>query len=263
MRPDGRFSSYFGSVWCDAREPASGLQLGDTIRVPRVLFDATGTVVDTLGWESSPPPRVYSGEPLSRPEPVRTASGTYAVPTPPTSRPEWHQLHDGRIVVDVPYADGASDTATFTVTRLDLAEDTVYSRTFPYVPESYGEAELDSVAVQRANQGAGMMYGMPAATPPDADVVARQLRASMDWPAFRLPIQDSWLAEDEGLWLKRQDGPRALMDRWIVLDAEGVPRGQVELPPGTRVLWSRGDTFWAVELDEFDVPWLVRYRIEG
>jgi hypothetical protein len=28
-------------------------------------------------------------------------------------------------------------------------------------------------------------------------------------------------------------------------------------------LWSRGDLFWAVDFDELDVPWLVRYRIEA
>lgn len=33
------------------------------------------------------------------------------------------------------------------------------------------------------------------------------------------------------------------------------------LPGSSRPLWGRGDTLWVAEPDEFDVPWLVRYRI--
>ena len=52
------------------------------------------------------------------------------------------------------------------------------------------------------------------------------------------------------------DGPTA---RWAVMDDRAVPRGELELPANVRIVWSSGDTFWAVLPDEFDVPWVVRY----
>ncbi len=35
----------------------------------------------------------------------------------------------------------------------------------------------------------------------------------------------------------------------------------MKLPLDLRILWSHGDTFWAADPDEYDVPGLVRFRI--
>jgi hypothetical protein len=83
----------------------------------------------------------------------------------------------------------------------------------------------------------------------------------MDFPEFRLPIQYPWLAQDESLWLRWTEGGSAATTRWILFDREGTPQGQLELPSNLVIEWARGDAFWAVEPDEYDIPWVVRFRI--
>jgi hypothetical protein len=48
---------------------------------------------------------------------------------------------------------------------------------------------------------------------------------------------------------------------WLVVDADGRLRGRVELPARATMRWIDGDQAWLVEPDEFEVPWLVRYRL--
>jgi hypothetical protein len=45
----------------------------------------------------------------------------------------------------------------------------------------------------------------------------------------------------------------------MILRPDGSPRGQVELPKGTTLQWMSGDVVYAVERDDLDVPWIVRY----
>ncbi len=49
--------------------------------------------------------------------------------------------------------------------------------------------------------------------------------------------------------------------RWLVLDADGSPRGLVEPPRRPRVRWLGAEECLVVESDEMDIPWLVRLRI--
>lgn len=49
---------------------------------------------------------------------------------------------------------------------------------------------------------------------------------------------------------------------WVVLDSELIPRGRALLPLRTTPEYIDGPTLWAVELDAFEVPWLVRLHTE-
>jgi hypothetical protein len=183
------------------------------------------------------------------------------VPDPPPDLAHWVTLHDGRIVVDS-YAPATADGATFTVTRIGLASDTVYARTLHFRPIAYTPADLDSTALRGALGGPMPMGAGPSpAAGPETAAAQRALRAAMKFPEFRPAIRYPWLASDERLWLQRDESDGAATMRWLILDIDGRPVGELELPRGLRVLWSRGDTFWATEPDEFDVPWLVRYRV--
>jgi hypothetical protein len=84
----------------------------------------------------------------------------------------------------------------------------------------------------------------------------------MNFPEFQMPISYPRVGQDEAVWLRRYNDAGGVA-RWILLDERATPRGELELPTNVRILWSRGDNFWAVVPDEFDVPWVVRYRIEG
>ena len=47
----------------------------------------------------------------------------------------------------------------------------------------------------------------------------------------------------------------------MILAPDGSPRGELQLPPDVRPLWSHDDSLIGVDFDEFDVPWIVRYWI--
>ena len=255
MRPDGRLAGWFTRVnYARSGPPADSL----TSRpIPRVLFDASGAVVDTVGWLSAPPPRMVppAGYHGARSRSIKVGSQSYSVPDPPPELPVWEPLPDGHIIVGVPYARSA-ETGALTVTRISDAGDTVYRRTLRYRPQPYTEELLDAAAAQ---QPRAWMNGVEVTKPVDALVKSR-LRAEMDFPAFRLPVQYSWLGADEGVWLRRTTDP-GYLQHWIVLDAQGRLRGEVELPENARLLWCGGDVAWAAVPDDLDVPWLVRYRI--
>lgn len=266
MRPDGKFMGYMGRVGSHRGDPPTGVKATDRIPVPFVLFDATGAVTDTIGWAGRPPPRMWRppSEDDSESEFVEIGGRQMFVPHPPTTLPWWEPLLDGYVLVEAPLAKDAQD-GVFTVTRFGLAGDTVYTRAVHYQPVPYSAADLDTIAARAARGVAGGMvpYSPTPHAPPDNwKAIASNLRSAMDFPDLKLPIQSVWTAQDESVWLLLQDGDAA-SDHWLLLDAHGNPRGQLELPEGDRVMWSRGNAFWAVEHDEYGVPWVVRFTIQA
>jgi hypothetical protein len=263
MRADGLFTGSLSRVSFNRNSPPTGVQPTDSVPVPKVLFDASGAVVDTIGWEPSPPPR------MARPPSLESAYQTLdvggrrmGVPRPPTTLPYWVALHDGRIVLDVPEATDPSG-GIFTLTRHGTSGDTVYHRELQYRPVPYSSAELDSIAARAARgaPGGGVGYVPGAESVPDNyDVIRLALRGAMDFPPYRQPISYAEVGNDHSVWLFRDDF-ESDVDRWIVLDPDGTPRGELGLPASTRLYWMEGDRVWAVVPGEFDVPWLVRYRI--
>ncbi len=265
MRPDGTFTSHFSRVSSARGAPESGVEPTDSIPFPMVLFDASGAVTDTIGWAGRPPPRLWRppSERGSLPESITIDGQRAWVPRPPPDAPWWLPVMDGYVVVEASPPERETESV-FAVTRMGLHGDTIYRREIRYEPIPYTDEDLDSIAARgaRGEPGGGVPYRPGAPAPPNWEAIARTLRAHMDYPEFRAPLDYPWLAQDESVWIRltsREGAP----SRWVVLDSEGRPRGTLELPPDLRVRWSRGDTLWAVELDEYEVPWLVRYRIQG
>jgi len=258
LRADGLLASDM-TTFSGARGVTTDVGATDTVQVPRVLFNVSGQVVDTVGFELRAPP-----EPGSI-DWVEFGGARFRKPTPPSGRPLSVTTADGRIWVDrAPPTAGSA--AVFTMTRLDYARDTVYRREFTYRPARYSDAYLDTIAWRSARipgGGYAIVGGLPQIPPMGSDSIERfrAVRASMSFPEFQPPIQGHYLANDGALWLRREDdgGP---VYRWLVLDDEGRARGQVELPRRARPGWSRGDLLVTIEQDAFDVPWLVRYRIQ-
>jgi hypothetical protein len=176
--------------------------------------------------------------------------------------PWWEPLDDGYVLIETPVAT-APDDAVFVVTRFAVSGDTVYSQPVHYQPTPYSSADLDTIAARAARGEPGGMvpYSPTGGDPPENwEATARALRGAMALPDFQLPIDYPWVAQDQSLWLRRWDGVSPMAD-WFLLDGEGRPRGKLELPSTLRISWSVGDEFWAAELDEYEVPWLVHYRI--
>jgi hypothetical protein len=269
MRDDGLFTGELSRVGGSRNLPPSPVQDTDTVPVPRVLFDASGRIVDTIGWDGAPPPQM--ARPPSQEIDFRTVAvggRRLMVPSPPAPLPRWEALHDGRLILEQSYPQAEVENA-FTITRLGLERDTVFHHTYHYAPLRYLDEELDSIAYRTAHGGPGLGVssyavgpdGRPLLNDPqNVEPYARALRAEMDYPPFRLPIQGFQVGNDESLWLLR-DTAESPLAHWVLLDREGLLRGRLELPRDVRPLWMEGDTFWAVVPDELEVPWVVRYRI--
>jgi hypothetical protein len=274
MRPDGRFIGWLSRVGSSRNDPPITTQPTDTMPIPRLLFDAaTGTVVDTIGWDPSPPPRLARppGEDKGRFQSITIGSQRYTVPDPPSTLPLWNPLDDGRIVIEQRVATNAAE-GTFVVTRYGYARDdgaarppmsqTVYTVTFHYAPAAYTETQLDSIAAHSSRRDGVFVNGEPVRVPEsEAEVARNQLRAAMKFPPYRQPVSHAWIDQDERVWIHRDDGETPT-SRWIILGRDGDVLGQLVLPATLRLHWSRGNELWGALPDELDVPWLVRYRLD-
>ncbi len=92
--------------------------------------------------------------------------------------------------------------------------------------------------------------------------IARVLRAAMDFPEYQPAIQYPWAAENGSIWVRLWSGNQPTA-QWLLIDPVGRPTGRVELPSGATLLWHEGAVVWVSEPDGYEVPWLVRYRLEG
>lgn len=257
MREDGRFVSDMSLFMSNRGATSTGNN--DTVQVPRVLFDASGNVVDTLGFSMRPPPP-------ERPrfDFVEIGSQRYMVPTPPTDAPLDVTFDDGTVVVTRATATSA-EPAAFTVTRLDFAGDTVVHRAYSYTPKPFGEAALDSLAMRSLSGVGGIVAFIDGAAvrtepPDDIDAALGLMRTRMSFPAFQPPVQAWFSGADGSVWLRREEMGADTYD-WLIIDPAGELRGTVTLDREVRPVWASGDEAWLIEPDELDVPWLVKYRI--
>jgi hypothetical protein len=156
-------------------------------------------------------------------------------------------------VIDRPVAASAA-RAEFAVTRLSRG-DTVFHRTYAYQPRPF-----DGAAVDARIEGSVERNSRQGTVDPDA--LAASFRAAFRAPAFHPPVSMGWAAPDGRLLLRREDLGAASYE-WMLLEPHGEPVGQFELPRAATVHWMRGTVLWAAVRDEYDVPWLVRYRIGG
>ena len=105
------------------------------------------------------------------------------------------------------------------------------------------------------------MTGVPAAV--DTSEFRRAVQEAMPLREYLPPVSLAVVRRDGSIWMRREDvSPDSW--RWTVLSADGTARGTFALPRRATVHWTDGERIWVVELDDFDVPWVVRYRlVEG
>jgi hypothetical protein len=140
----------------------------------------------------------------------------------------------------------------FRVSRVAAAGDTVYDRRYHYQPRM-----VDANAV---DERVDAMLESVAQIPVDKGALESAIRDVLVAPAHHPPVSSYRAGADGSMWLRRDDDGEKHW-RWIVLRADGTPLGEVVLPRDATVEWASGETAWIVERDEFDVPWLVRYRL--
>jgi hypothetical protein len=158
-------------------------------------------------------------------------------------------------VVDRPTGDPAGE---FSIARFNENRDTIYRLRVEYPPVAVPASLIDSLATART--GAGNGAGVPSHGPPLPPGYAAHLREALSSYRYFPPVYRATLGADGEVWLELTPYGADTAD-WMLVDGDGRPRGIVRLPKHATVRWSAGDLVWVTELDELDVPTLVRYRI--
>lgn len=251
-RPRGHFSD--GTIRGDVLAPDSDVAVGRITESPILRIDADGTPLDTVaivlltnttlrladpnqgdGWQTYLD-QPYSDTRLTRISPVAT---------------------------EVVYVDRGAvrgTAPTFRVTRLTLAGDTIFSRAYPYVPRPIDPPSVDSLVFDWAERIAARLARFPIPEAPTAATLERWIRNELYLPDHLPPVSDAVLGRDGTIWLRREAQGGDAVD-WLVLDYHGEPIGTVALPSRLTVMAADRDAVWGVEMDDLDVPYIVRYAV--
>lgn len=136
--------------------------------------------------------------------------------------------------------------ATYSVSAINTSGGTAWSRRYDYTPVPMDRHAADSVRTR--------MYRMYRTRFPQA-----MIDDSLFIPTFQPPVSEGIACDDGTIWLRRENWTPAA--RYDVLDLSGNVIAQVEANRSVRLRWVSGTTAWGSELDENDVPTLVRYRV--
>lgn len=210
-------------------------------RYPVLLFNRAGEVVDTLRWET-----------VNETAPTFRAGGRegYA-PTLGMIPPFETEMDDGKVVLDWSVPAG-SDDGVMDLIRLEAESDTAYHVKLRYNTIPVPAGLLDSLVTPRLAMAPALGIG--------EGELESALRQAIRLPDFRPPVRSVHAGSDGGVWLQLNTASVDSAD-WVVIGRDGAPRGTLRLPIRTRIQHAALPTAWTVQLDEFDVPWLVRLRV--
>lgn len=218
-------------------------------RVPIVRFDLDGNVLDTAYHEALD----FDAEAQGWTE-VRGV--TMSAPELPTSRPWTVGLGSDSVLVERARVTEEGH-GLLQVTRRSVRGDTVWRRVFAFDPIPVSPAYRDSVldaAAERSRRRFGSLAEARSA-----------VKEAYTFLPHHPAVSRLGIREDETLWMLRtgHSGTVGADEawEWLVLAADGSVLGRVTTPPDTRIAHHRKDRVYAIERDELDIPWLVRYRL--
>lgn len=240
LRPDGRIESDFIGV--------SYPNLADSMAsIPKVLFDLDGEVVDTVEMIERRVSR--TAEIVERDNGV---SYIYLDPPAQDSGTATLELDDGSFSIHWSAMAGEG-AGVMVATRIGPAGDTTFVERLRYDPRPVTDRHLDSLAAQRARGRGGSRS--------DSLRLFEAARSALQRPDHHRPVRSPTSVGGGIVWM-RLDPDLASENRWLVYRDATRELGIVELPVADSFLRSSdGRTVWVMERDDFDVPWLVRYRI--
>ena len=154
-------------------------------------------------------------------------------------------------------ASAGESAPSFGVTVMDFGGDTLFTRPFGFEAVPIPESVVDSVVDSRAALYDDPRYSSRMTVAQAAEWGRDNLYVPEYYPAVS---QVLW-GRDNTLWLKESANDED-MDSWLCLSESGDPLGKVSLPKRLRVMAIDSHFAWGMEMDELDVPYIVRYRIE-
>jgi hypothetical protein len=167
----------------------------------------------------------------------------------------WDAAPNGSSVVVVHRGPAESaDRATFRVASYRASGAAIFDRAYHYTPRVVSAASRDSIRDMLADVFVRTGFVQ-------AQGLARAFaRDSMPLPRFQPPVTDLAVGRDGTIWLGRERvGVRSV--EYLVLGPDGRILASVAAPPGLRILQAQREMVWGVESDEFDVQYVVRYRV--
>jgi hypothetical protein len=171
-------------------------------------------------------------------------------------------VDDGLVMVDRRVWSGEG-AATLHVTRIGVSGDTVLSVEVEYAPEPLPMERVDSATRVSAKR----MHSFLSRNDPGLALGAleRDMREATFAPAHLPPVRDFIVANDGSIWLQRfepletETGER--LTEWWVLSSSGEAMGRALTPAGLTIHIIDVESIWGVEMDDFDVNYIVRYRL--
>ena len=156
------------------------------------------------------------------------------------------------VVVDRPVATNG-ESGTYQVLRVGLDGDTLNATNPAYDPIPVLDSQIDSIASEMAQGRAERLNAtVPALTAAIADQIV--------WPDYQPPVTEVLCGSDGSVWLRREV-VGVSSARWEILAEDLSPIGWVDLPFGLEVKVVARDWVYGVELDDLDVPTVVRFDV--
>lgn len=207
----------------------------------------TGGVLDTIVWREHARPLFYMMH-------NGTRMGAW-LPFPRDPLYAYAADGSGVVVVVRDVADESVSLAVYRVRKLNARGDVVFDTAVQYSPQP-----VPAVLVERAAESARDFMSRRH-SPPSVRAIEAHLRDEGLVPETMVPVTDVVTGQDGSTWIRREEGEPDADVRWDVLNASGRLVGMVKLPARQFIKAARNDVIVVVELDDLDVPFIVRYDV--
>lgn len=226
-----------GSILGFGGSTGRAIAAGQVTATPLLRMTRGGRTLDTLGWVP------IGNEHLI----LRSATWTMYRVQPFSDAPltAYAPAAQQIYVIDRRSATDAAGPVV-SVTALRANGDTAWSNAYPYTPVRLDARVADSVR-RHLHQALRMQFS------------AEEIDRALYVPQYRPPVVAALAGEDGSLWLRWDEATSPNV--FAVIGADGRLLAQVHGSPRVRLRWASGETVWGEELDDNDVPVIVRYRI--
>jgi hypothetical protein len=142
---------------------------------------------------------------------------------------------------------GTSQRAEIRVVALRPSGDTLWMRSFPYSPRRVSRDVSDSV-LGRIHEDLRR-----------SGATLEDVKGVLFLPRFRPPVTAAFATADGSLWLRREED-QSMVEYWII-SPDGRHEGTVRVRRESKLVASEMGKVWASEVNEDEVPTVVRYRM--
>lgn len=243
-RPRGLLSD--GRVWGAPRMYANFVADGSMTEQVLFILDSAGQVIDTLGRT----PLTNSLWYLSDPDNPR---GRGIARSSPFSDTELvHFFPYAQMVYRLDRSVRPEPPHVIRITATTFGDSVLWSRSYAYTPRAISPAQIDRLVDAFSGRAVEELGLAPARA-------AGWARDALYIPAHHPAVSSMIVGRDGTIWLAGPNDGASARD-WMIIDPNGEPQGTVTLPSRFRAQHARGLVVWGMDLDEVDVPYLVRFR---